>query len=260
MILGTLVGFMAGLLGIGGGLIVVPALLYLLPLVGIDEQYVLLLAIATSLANMVLTSMSAVAAHHRRNNISWDSAKVLVPGVIIGAISSGTIASLIPANHLQQLFAVFVIVMAVNMARPVKPKAQELCLPAKWKLFGITAVIAAISGMLGIGGGVMLVPLLCFFGFKMHRAVGLSSLMGLCVASAGSIGYVIAGWNVENLPEGTLGYIYLPALFGIAITSILIAPLGVKAAMTWPTATLKKVFSVFLVCIGLELVFSSFGR
>ncbi len=260
MLLGTLVGFLAGLLGIGGGLIVVPALLYLLPLVGIQEQFVMLLAIATSLANMVLTSTSAVAAHHRRNNISWSIAKIMVPGVIIGALSSGTLASLISANQLQQLFAVFVILMAINMARPVKPQEQALSLPVNWLLFIITTAIAMLSGMLGIGGGVMLVPLLCFFGLKMNRAVGLSSLMGLCVAMAGSIGYIIAGWNVENLPAGTLGYIYLPALFGIAFTSILVAPIGVKAAMTWPTSTLKKVFSVLLICIGLELVFSSFGR
>ena len=109
---------------------------------------------------------------------------------------------------------------------------------------------------MGIGGGVMLVPILCYFGVKLHRAVSLSSVAGMCIAFAGSVGYIVAGWDVTGLPSGTLGYIYMPALIGIALTSTLVAPLGVKAATTWPTKKLKIVFAVFLAVVGVELVLS----
>ena len=257
MMLGAAVGFMAGLLGIGGGLIVVPALMYMLPKVGIAPQFVPILAIATSLANMVLTTFSAAAAHHRRQNISWDVAKVLIPGILIGAIFSGTVASFIPADHMKKIFAVFVILMGLNMARPLKAEVHEKPLPNNYILFAITLVIALVSGILGIGGSVMLIPVLCYFGIQLHRAVSLASVAGMCIAFAGSIGYIIAGWNVTGLPTGTLGYIYLPALVGIAVTSTLVAPLGVKVATTWPTQKLKKVLVLFLIIVGLELLLSS---
>ena len=138
MVLGAIVGFMAGLLGIGGGLIVVPALMYMLPKVGIQAQHVPILAIATSLANMVLTTSSAVAAHHRRQNVSWDVAKVLIPGILIGAVFSGTVASFIPAEHMKNIFAIFVILMAINMARPIKAEAHLKTLPSQSVLFVIT--------------------------------------------------------------------------------------------------------------------------
>ncbi|WP_425466810.1 sulfite exporter TauE/SafE family protein [Parashewanella tropica] len=259
MALGSLVGFMAGLLGIGGGLIVVPALFYLLPQMGVNADYVPLIAIATSLANMVLTTFSSVAAHHRRQNLDWGVAKVLVPGIFIGAVLSGSVASLIPAEAMKQFFAIFVILMAINMARPIKAEANQRSLPPPTILFGMMVLIAMLCGMLGIGGGVIIVPLLCYFGQKMQRAVGLSSMAGFCVALAGSIGYIVAGWNVTDLPSATIGYIYIPALVGIAITSTLVAPLGVKAAMTWPTPVLKKVFALFLFFVGIELVISSFS-
>ncbi len=257
MMLGAVVGFMAGLLGIGGGLIVVPALMYMLPKVGIPPQFVPILAIATSLANMVLTTFSAAAAHHRRKNIAWDVAKVLIPGVLTGAVFSGTVASFIPADQMKRIFAVFVILMGLNMARPVKTGVREKSLPGKYVLFTITAAVALISGILGIGGSVMLIPVLCYFGVQLHRAVSLASVAGMCIAFAGSIGYIIAGWSVKGLPAGTLGYIYLPALVGIAVTSTLVAPLGVKVAATWPTKKLKTALVVFLIIVGLELLLSS---
>ena len=257
MVLGAFVGFMAGLLGIGGGLIVVPALMYMLPKVGIPPQFVPILAIATSLANMMLTTCSAAVAHHRRQNISWDIAKVLIPGILIGAIFSGTIASFIPAEHMKKIFAVFVILMGLNMARPLKAEVHDKPLPNKYLLFAIMVIIALVSGVLGIGGSVMLIPILCYFGVQLHRAVSLASVAGMCIAFAGSIGYIIAGWDVSGLPTGTLGYVYLPALVGIAVTSTLVAPLGVKVATTWPTKKLKLVLVVFLVVVGLELLLSS---
>ena len=250
--LGAFVGFMAGLLGIGGGLIIVPALLYLLPSVGIEVEQLPHIAIATSLAAIILTSLSSARAHHGRGNIPWSLFKPRVPGIIIGAMASGFISELIPADDLQQLFAGFVILMAIQMAFPFKAE-NERQLPSNGILFCVSGFIATIAGLMGIGGGVLFVPYLTWSGLQMRKAVGFSSATGVMIASAGTLGYVIAGWDVKGLPEGTLGFIYLPALIGIVITSMLAAPFGVKAASTWPTPVLKKVFALLLVVIGAKL-------
>ncbi|MBB1269826.1 sulfite exporter TauE/SafE family protein [Shewanella sp. SR44-3] len=251
--LGAVVGFLAGLLGIGGGLIIVPALLYLLPWVGIDSLQLTHVAIATSLASIILTSMSAASAHHKRANIPWPIFKTIMPGIIFGALMAGFISEQISSAALQQAFAIFVILMALQMAYPFKPKAGR-DLPNGWVLFGLSVVIALLAGMMGIGGGVLMVPMLSYFGLSMRQGVGLSSATGFLIALSGSLGYVVAGFDGTDLPDYSLGYIYLPALLGIVMTSMLIAPLGVKAASVWPTPVLKKLFALLLVLVGFKLI------
>ncbi|ACJ30474.1 Conserved hypothetical protein [Shewanella piezotolerans WP3] len=251
--LGAVIGFMAGLLGIGGGLIAVPALLHILPGVGIPAEHLPHVAIATSLAAIILTSLSSARAHHKRENIPWELFRSMMPGFVLGAICSGFISELIEASFLQQIFAIFVILMAIQMAFPFRPNSNR-SMPSTVSLFFAAVIIAIIAGMMGIGGGVLLIPFLTWCGLQMRYAIGFSSATGLLIALFGSIGYTLAGWNVDTLPEGTIGFIYLPALVGIATTSILIAPLGAKAATNWPTAKLKKIFAVFLAFVGLKLV------
>jgi uncharacterized protein len=253
LVLGALVGFMAGLLGIGGGLLIVPALLYILPGVGVAQAQVTHIAIATSLAAIILTSLSSARAHQRRGNIPWKLFGSMIPGIVLGALFSGFVAELIPAHRLQQVFALFVILMALQMAWPIKPEAQRQ-LPTVPVLFGISLAVALIAGLMGIGGGVLLVPILTFYGMQMRYAIGFSSISGLIIALSGTLGYIMAGWNSPELPPGTLGFIYLPALLGIVMTSMWTAPLGVKMASIWPTLVLKKVFSLFLFVVGLKLV------
>ena len=253
LLLGAFVGFSAGLLGIGGGLLIVPALLYLLPQVGVTAEQLPHIAIATSLAAIILTSFSSARAHQHRKNINWSLCFRILPGILVGASTSGFIAELIPAIHLQKAFAVFVILMAIQMAFPVKLDSAR-SLPSLPKLVIFSILVALIASLMGIGGGVLLVPFLTFYGLQMHNAVGISSVMGLFIALFGSLGYIIAGWGVQGLPSWTLGYVYLPALSGIVITSILMAPVGVKAATIWPTSVLKKIFSVLLFGIGLKLM------
>ncbi|MFB2660566.1 sulfite exporter TauE/SafE family protein [Shewanella mangrovisoli] len=253
--LGAFVGFMAGLLGIGGGLIVVPALLYILPSVGITSAQLPHIAIATSLAAIILTSISSARAHHKRGNVPWGLFRTMFPGIILGALMSGFIAEQIPAATLRQGFAVFVMLMAIQMAYPFKTESNRE-LPNSMILFVVAMIVAAIAGLMGIGGGVLLVPFLTYFGLQMRLAVGFSAATGLLISLSGSLGYIIAGFNAPDLPEGTLGYIYLPALFGLIITSILMAPVGVKAASTWPTSVLKKIFALLLLCVGLKLILS----
>ncbi|QYJ77994.1 sulfite exporter TauE/SafE family protein [Shewanella acanthi] len=253
--LGAFVGFMAGLLGIGGGLIVVPALIYILASVGIAATNLPHIAIATSLAAIILTSISSARAHHKRGNVPWPLFRTMMPGILLGALMSGFIAEQIPAATLQSVFAVFVILMAVQMAYPVQAQSHRQ-LPAQGVLFVVAVIVAIIAGLMGIGGGVLLVPFLTFFGLEMRKAVGFSAATGLLISLSGSLGYIIAGFNTPDLPDGTLGYIYLPALFGLIMTSILMAPVGVKAASTWPTSVLKKIFAVLLLCVGFKLILS----
>ncbi|MGL4937113.1 MAG: sulfite exporter TauE/SafE family protein [Shewanella sp.] len=253
--LGTFVGFMAGLLGIGGGLIVVPALLYILPSVGIRSAHLPHIAIATSLAVIILTSISSARAHHKRGNIPWDLFKTMLPGIILGALTSGFIAERIAASTLQQGFAIFVMLMSIQMAYPFKAESNRQ-LPSAPVLFVVAVFVAMIAGLMGIGGGVLLVPFLTFFGLQMRYAVGFSAATGLLISLSGSLGYIIAGLNAPELPYGTLGFIYLPALFGLVITSVVMAPVGVKAASTWPTPVLKKIFALLLLCVGLKLILS----
>lgn len=251
--LGAFVGFMAGVLGVGGGLIVVPALLYILPSVGISSSQLPHIAIATSLAAIILTSISSARAHHKRGNIPWSLFKSMLPGLVLGALASGFIAERIPADTLQRGFAIFVILMTIQMVYPFKTESNRQ-LPNAFVLFIASAFIAVLAGLTGIGGGILVVPFLTFYGLQMRQAVGFSAAMGFLISLSGSFGYIIAGMDAPELPYGTVGFIYLPALFGLIITSIFMAPVGVKAASTLPTPVLKKIFALLLLCVGLKLI------
>ncbi|GGB75659.1 sulfite exporter TauE/SafE family protein [Shewanella inventionis] len=255
LLLGSVVGFLAGLLGIGGGLIIVPALLYILPSVGINVAQLTHVAIATSLASIILTSMSSATAHHKRGNVPWSLFKPIMPGIVVGSLASAFVSEQISSEDLQQAFAIFVVLMAIQMAFPFKVKTGDN-MPKFGVLFSISVLIALIAGLMGIGGGVLLVPFLSYCGLQMRQAVGFSSVTGMFIAISGTIGYVIAGIDAPNLPAGAVGFIYLPALCGIIISSILCAPLGVKAASTWPTPVLKKIFACLLIVVGLKLLLS----
>nr|WP_153662073.1 sulfite exporter TauE/SafE family protein [Shewanella intestini] len=252
--LGAIVGFFAGLLGIGGGLLIVPALIYLLPWAGFESEQLTHVAIATSLATIILTSLSSARSHHKRGNIPWPLFKSILPGVVVGALCSAFISEQIPSDNLRQAFAIFVVLMALQMAFQFKPRQSEV-MPSFAMMFSASIVIALLAGLMGIGGGVILVPFLSYCGLQMKQAVGLSSATGFLIAIAGTTGYVLAGLKVHDLPEATLGYIYLPALLGIVISSMLVAPIGVKAASTWPTKVLKRIFALLLMVVGVKLMF-----
>ena len=253
LLLGGLIGFMAGLLGIGGGIVAVPVLLYLLPSVGFDAAVLPHVAIATSLAAIILTSMSSALAHHKQGNIPWPLLKSVLPGLILGSLSAGFISSFLSANLLQTSFAVFVICMAAQMIFPYRVSLVDKQMPSMPILFAVSAVIAIIAALMGIGGGVLLIPFLSWCGLQMRNAIGFSSASGVFIALFGSVSYVLSGWNVSGLPEWTLGYVYLPALLGIVMISVLIAPLGVKAASIWPTKILRRIFALLLILVGLKL-------
>ena len=251
--LGLFAGVMAGLLGVGGGLIIVPALAWILHHQQVDDAIVMHLAIGTSLATIVVTSISSVRAHHRRGAVLWPIFWRLTPGIVVGAWLGAAIADALPSAMLSKVFAVFVLTVAVQMGFGAKP-APHRELPGTTGMLTAGGVIGAVSAIVGIGGGSLTVPFLTWCNIAIRQAVATSSACGLPIALAGALGFVVTGLNAAGRPDWSLGYVYGPALVGITLTSMLSAPLGAKLAHTLPTEMLKKVFAVFLTLVGVKML------
>ena len=254
--IGAAVGFLAGLLGIGGGLIVVPALVMLLPAFGIvPAEQAILVAIATSLASIIITASSSVRAHHRWGNVPWSIAGSISVGAAIGAWCVGYLAHNIDAKTLQMIFGIAVLLLAGRMLGSSATVGKK-SLPGKLPLTGLSAVLGGIASLLGIGGGALFVPMLNYFSVDMRRAIGCAAASGIAIAAFGTLGYVIAGWRHYQLSDGFIGYIYLPAWIGIVSTSVFTAPLGAKLTQTLPVLTMKRIFGVFLLLVAAKMIWS----
>lgn len=253
--LGAFAGVMAGLLGVGGGLIIVPVLAWIFRSQQINEAIIMHLAIGTSLATIVVTSISSVRAHHQRGAVLWPSVWQLTPGIVVGAWLGAAVADLLSSMALQKVFAVFVLIMSAQMAFAAKPPPQR-GLPGSVGMLAVGTVIGVVSAIVGIGGGSLTVPFLTWCNVSIRQAVATSAACGLPIALAGSIGFVATGLNAEHLPAWSLGYVYGPALVGVAAISMLLAPVGAKLAHTVPTELLKKVFAGFLAVVGLKMLLS----
>ncbi|PKF56036.1 hypothetical protein CW748_11175 [Alteromonadales bacterium alter-6D02] len=257
--LGAVVGFLAGMLGIGGGLVIVPVLLALLPLAGVTDPVLMPMVLGTSLAAILLTSISTLLAHHRADNIPYHFVSVLIVGIGFGALVGGYSADLIPSEILKLFFACFVLLMSLQMWVGSKNNQQDLSTdvkPAKVQLSVVSVFIGGIASLLGIGGGVLLVPYLTsVVKLDMRKAIGASAAGGFFVALMGSMGYLWAGLHTDAvLPKWSLGYIYLPALVGIISVSLFTAPLGVKVAKRLPIKVLKRCFAVLLFVVGTKIL------
>ncbi|NRF31920.1 sulfite exporter TauE/SafE family protein [Vibrio coralliilyticus] len=249
LLLGGIVGVMAGLLGIGGGLIVVPALLFLLPMAGIDPAISMQIALATSLASIIVTSGSSAFNHFKLGNVDMYVVKWLMPGVVVGGFLGANVAEWIPSQYLPKVFGVIVLCLAVQMLFSIKRKSQKN-MPGNSATVAIGTGIGMVSSLAGIGGGSLSVPFLNRHGIEMRKAVGSSSVCGCFIAISGMIGFILHGYQAQSLPAYSLGYVYVPALVAIASTSMLTTRIGAKLATSLPTATLKKIFAVFLVFVA----------
>jgi uncharacterized membrane protein YfcA len=265
VLLGSVVGFCAGLLGIGGGLIIVPALVYLLPQLGIESNLVMPMALGTSLATIVVTSFSAALAHHRNKNIPWRLAKQLMIAIGTGSLLGAFIADVLSVDALKNTFAIAVFLLssymfiAINNTRKNKTiiiNNEDEKLPANIIVKGIGFFTGILASLMGIAGGAILVPILSHFKVPLRQSIGVATVSGMVVATFGVAGYVIAGFGKVNLPEFSLGYVYLPALLGIIITSSFFAPIGVKAASKLPVQTIKKAFAIFLMLVAVKMILS----
>lgn len=252
--LGAVVGTMSGLLGIGGGLIVVPALAFILPKFGIASDMVMHIALATSLASIIITSGSSALNHLKLGNVDLFVIKWLMPGVVIGGFAGSNVAEWIPSHYLPKVFAVIVLLLAIQMFLSIKSQVTRN-LPSPFITTCCGAGIGMVSSLAGIGGGSMSVPFLSKHGVEMRKAVGSSSVCGCVIAIAGMIGFIMHGAKVQGLPEYSIGYVYLPALLSIAATSMLTTKFGAKLATTMPTPKLKKIFAVFLLFVAFSMMF-----
>ncbi len=252
-LLGVFAGTMAGLLGVGGGLIVVPALIAIWQPASVGGIYEMQLAIGTSLATIVLTSVSSVRAHHQRNGVQWNIVWRMTPGIVLGAWLGAAMAAQLSGDILKSIFGVFELLVAAQMAFSVRPDSHR-ALPG---LAGITlagSTIGSVSAVIGIGGGTMTVPFLTWCNVRIHQAVGTSAACGLPIAIGGAISYLVLGWGNAALPDWSAGFIYGPALAGIAVTSMLFAPLGAALAHRLSTVVLKRAFAGFLALLGVWML------
>ena len=257
--LGAVTGFLAGLLGIGGGMVMVPFVALLLEHQGVSPAHQIQMAIATSLATILFTSLSSVRAHHRRQAVLWPVAAVLAPGIVVGSLIGAQIAGAVRGALLAAFFGLFIAWAATRMLRPTKlAPGAEHTLPGRGGMFAMGGAIGVFSALLGAGGAFLTVPFLVGRGVRPHSAVGTSSACGFPIALAGTIGYVVAGWRAP-LPPGSLGFVYLPALFSIAAASVLTAPLGARAAHALPIGRLKRVFAVTLYVLAAYMLYKAWS-
>ena len=255
-LLGLFAGAMAGLLGVGGGLIIVPLLAALFNSQGFAAQHLMQLAVGTSLATIVFTSLSSAWAHQRRGAVSWPIMQQLSMGIVLGGWLGGVLAVWLGGLLLAGLFGVFELLVATQMAfgRPPSPHRTR---PGRLRNLISGVLIGAVSTLLGIGGGTLTVPYLVWHNIDMRQAVGTSAACGLPIALVGSLGFAAVGWGQEDLPAGSSGYLYWPAVLAISVTSILGAPVGAWLAHRLSRQRLKRLFAAFFALLGLYMIGNS---
>lgn len=250
-LLGAAAGVLAGLLGIGGGLILVAALVWLLPLHGVPREAAMHAALATAMASIVMTAASSAYAHHRRGSVSWPTVAWMAPGLLLGGWLGSLVAVALSADVLRILVAVYCFIAAAQLAfgKPPARDAKGLADPRGIGMGAAGIGIGAVSAVVGIGGGSMTVPLLVWRGVAPVRAVGTSSACGVAIGVGSALGYALHA-PVGALPAQAIGYVYLPAAIGVAITSVLAAPFGARLAHAISGLALKRIFAVFLLLVG----------
>jgi uncharacterized protein len=256
--LGAFVGFFAGLLGIGGGGIMVPMLTTLFLAQGFALENVVHMALGTSMAAIVLTSISSLRAHHAHGAVRWDIVRSITPGILVGTFGATFIAARASTAGLAVFFAVFMAYVSLQMLANIKPKPSR-SLPGSAGMSAVGVGIGGVSALVAIGGGSLSVPFMTWCNVKMQNAIGTSAAIGLPIALAGTLGYLANGWGTPGLPPLTLGYVYLPALVLVAAVSMWTAPMGARLAHRLPVAMLKKIFAGVLMALCLKMLHGIFG-
>ncbi len=252
---GAVAGVLAGLLGVGGGLVIVPALMFSFQAQGFEPAVLMHMAVGTSLLTIVFTSLSSIRAHHRRGAVIWALVRRLAPGIVVGGLLGAAIADLMPGEILRRVFAVFVLLVAAELGFG-SPPAPHRALPGALGMGVAGVVIGAVSAVVGIGGGSLTVPFLAWCNVAVRSAVAVSAACGLPIALSGSLGFLLTGLGEAGLPTWSTGYLYWPAMLGIAVASVLTAPYGARLAHQLPGDVLRRVFAVFLAAVGARLLFS----
>jgi len=251
---GIIAGIMAGLLGLGGGIVIVPMLTLTFTLQHFPEQVVHHLALGTSLGTIIFTSFASFRAHHQHGAVNWQVVRRITPGILVGTLAGSYVAASLSTTVLRCFFIAFTYYVAMQMLTNMKPKCGRQ-LPGIPGMFAAGTGIGTISSLVGIGGGSMSVPFLIWCNLTMHNAIGTSAAIGFPIALFGAIGFVANGLAATGLPKGSFGYIYLPAMIGISLSSYFVAPLGARLAHRLPVVHLKKIFAFLLIVIGTRMLY-----
>ncbi|MCK4865319.1 MAG: sulfite exporter TauE/SafE family protein [Gammaproteobacteria bacterium] len=253
LVSGAVAGMFAGLLGIGGGIIIVPVLAMVFTSQGVSIDVLMHVAIGTSLATIVITSLSSIRAHHKHKAIDWPVVRVIATGVFVGGLVGAVIAKLIPGEDLKFIFSIFMLLIAAQMYFGNEAKAHR-SLPHKFGMLIAGTSIGSIASLMGVGGGSMSVPFLTWCNMNIRKAVATSSAIGFPIALAGTIGFIVTGWSVVDRPVMSFGYVNLPAFLSIVVASVLFAPVGAWIAHRISPVILKRIFAAFLVVIGTRML------
>lgn len=254
---GAVTGILAGLLGIGGGIVIVPMMNILLEMEHVSPDLIQHISVGTSFAIIIFTSLSNVWAQHKLGGVRWDIWKAIAPAVIVGTVLGSYIAAGLSTFFLRCFFACFLTIVGIKMLMAANPKPSRH-LPGTAGMFGIGGGIGLISSFVGIGGGTMSVPFMTWCNVPMVQSVGTSAAIGMPLAIAGAAGYVWNGWNIASLPPYSLGFVYLPGLIGFVVASMLTAPIGVKIAHKLPVKQLKRFFGLFVCVMAARMFYSLF--
>jgi uncharacterized membrane protein YfcA len=253
LLVGLFVGFLAGLLGIGGGMTLVPVLAALFAAQALAPEHTVHLALGTGMASVMFTSSASVREHHRHGAVDWSIVARMVPGMICGTLLSTVASGWISQRALALAFALIVYAGATQIMIGRKPAATRT-LPGRVPLLGVGVIIGVIAGLVSAGGTFLTVPFMLFCGVAMHTAIGTGAAIGIPVAVVGTIGYIMSGLKIGGLPEWTLGFVYLPALAALVVGSVITAPFGARAAHRLPVQTLKRVFAVLLYVLATKML------
>jgi uncharacterized membrane protein YfcA len=253
--IGAMVGFLAGLLGIGGGVVIVSSLALIYGHHGFAPQYTMHLAIGTSLAAIMAGAWSSFRAHGRRDAVDWPIVRGMTPGLLVGVLAGSLVARLMNVTFLKVFFLAFMAIVVAQLLLDLKPRSHR-ALPGRRGLALTAFVIGLCSGWFGGGAAAIGVPFLTWCSVSVHRAIGTVAALGFVVALAGTVGYAISGLSVAGLPPWSVGFVYVPAAVGISVTSALSAPLGVRLAHRLAPRTLRRVFALFLIAVGVKVALS----
>lgn len=251
---GAVMGFFAGMLGIGGGALIVPLVMMLFEAQDLPRAHILHLAVGTAMAAVLFTSISSLRAHAARGAVRWDVFRRLTPGILLGGLVGGLIAGILPTRWFALVFTGLVYYAATTMLFEFKPKASRQ-LPGSIGMFVAGAAISGFSALVAIGGAVMSIPLMVFCNVPILHAIGTAAAIGFPIALAGTAGYVLSGWNLAGLPPGSFGFVYLPALAGIILASVLTAPMGAAVAHRVPARRLRQIVAVLFYFLATRMLF-----
>jgi uncharacterized membrane protein YfcA len=253
LVLGGFVGFFAGLFGIGGGLVLVPALLLLFEAQHFSAGIAMHLALGTSMATIVFTSLSSLRTHHQHSAVNWRVVRRITPAILFGTALGAVIADMVSARGLSIFFAIFVYFSAAQMLLDLRPHASRQ-LPGLAGMSLMGTFTGVISSLVSIGGGALVVPFLVWCNVSLRHAIGTAAAIGFPVALGGTLGYIFTGLHQPALPHDSTGYVFLPALLWVAMSSVITAPLGAKAAHRWPLKWLRRGFACLLLILATKMV------